>query len=252
MARYPVELRVSAGPRPALRPIRWHATSGTRPSPPRSSGWRCARAPPAPGRPPKTPEPCDRRRTTAASRRAAASGRRWRDTARPRGKAERHRSRINDDERAQPARQLVAVAPRRSSTLALSSRRRGSVEAATPCSSPAAASRGRGDILGAACRAPRQRCRRRPRPRHAPRSHRSRATRSAPRRRRRRRAGRTEAAGSASGRSAAARPGVDVTSTNVDADGGSSSVLSSAFCASTSSASASSTITTRRRPSNGR
>ena len=46
--------------------------------------------------------------------------------------------------------------------------------------------------------------------------------------------------------------GRDVTSTNIDADGGSSSVFNSAFCASDNIASASSTMITRRRPSNGR
>ena len=46
--------------------------------------------------------------------------------------------------------------------------------------------------------------------------------------------------------------GREVTRMNTDADGGSSSVFSSAFCAAATSASASSMITTRRRPSNGR
>ena len=45
---------------------------------------------------------------------------------------------------------------------------------------------------------------------------------------------------------------MDDTSTKIDADGGSSSVLSSALCAGVINASASSMITTRRRPSNGR
>ena len=46
--------------------------------------------------------------------------------------------------------------------------------------------------------------------------------------------------------------GRDVTSRKLEALGGSSSVLSSAFCAWSTSASASSIITTRRRPSKGR
>ena len=75
---------------------------------------------------------------------------------------------------------------------------------------------------------------------------------SARRRCRRESVSRTAAAGSASAPSAAARRDATSPSTNIEAEGGSSSVLSSAFCASVSIASASSTITTRRRPSNGR
>jgi hypothetical protein len=52
--------------------------------------------------------------------------------------------------------------------------------------------------------------------------------------------------------SANSASGIEETSTNIDADGGSSSVFNSAFCAAGINASASSMITTRRRPSKGR
>ena len=207
----------------------------------------------APGRPPKTRGPCGRRRTpsqAAEQRLQVGVGQA------PLVRAGKQDAKVTKQrrERPQPARQLVAIVPRRarSAALALSSRRRGSVDAADALQQPGGGVARRRRNPRSRRPVPRRRCHRRPRPRRAPRLRRTRARASAPPRCPRRRAGRTAAAGSATGRSAAARPGREVTSTKIEADGGSSSVFSSAFCASTSSASASSTMTTRRRPSNGR
>ena len=87
------------------------ARSGTPASRRRSSDWRCARAPRAPDRPPKTPGRCGRRRTTA---RSAAEQRLQvgvgEAAARPRGDSSTPQVTQQRRQRPQPARQLVAIA----------------------------------------------------------------------------------------------------------------------------------------------
>ena len=100
--------------------------------------------------------------------------------------------------------------------------------------------------------APRRRCRQRLTRQHALRLQYTRGPRSAPQQRQRRASRPKRSRWQRDVTVGSRTSGLDVTSTNVDADGGSSSVLRRAFWASTSTASASSMMTTRRRPSNGR
>ena len=145
-----------------------------------------------------------------AGRRAAASGRRWRGTARPRGKARRqgHAAATPAPAGGAPARRDRCAAPTPVSAFALFEPPRGSVESATPASSPAAASRAADEILRLRRRAPRPTlpsaaaaaaC--------ASASARTRGSRISTAAMSAARAGRTAAADSASARSAAARPG---------------------------------------------
>ena len=122
----------SAGRRPGPTfPIRvdHRSTAGTPASPPRSSGWHCVRAPTQPDRPPKTRE---RVRSPSnvcskpAEQRLHVSVRKTH--ARPRGKEVRqgHEATTTSARSRRASSSRSASAP--ISTLALSSRRRGSVE----------------------------------------------------------------------------------------------------------------------------